>query len=50
MFFQGKVFIHLLSQATGLWVKTLAAKPDNLSWLPRTHVVEGDSQLVQLIL
>lgn len=38
------------SQATGLWVKTLAAKPDNLSWLPGTHMVEGDSQLVQLLL
>lgn len=27
---------------TAQWVKEFAAKPDNLSSIPRTHVVEGE--------
>lgn len=25
------------------WVKMFAAKLDHLSWIPRTHVVEGEN-------
>lgn len=27
------------------WVKTLAYKPDNLNSIPKTHVVERETQL-----
>lgn len=29
----------------GQGVKALALKSDDLSWIPRTHVVEGDNRL-----
>lgn len=31
------------------WVKALAAMPDDLSSIPVIHMVEGDSQLLQLV-
>jgi hypothetical protein len=31
-------------------VKALAVKPDNLSVIPETHVVERDNQLLEIIL
>jgi hypothetical protein len=31
------------------WEKVLAAKPDDLSSIPREHVVEGRNQLPQVV-
>lgn len=28
-----------------LWVKAFAAKPDELSWIPRTPLLEGENSL-----
>ena len=30
-------------------VKALAAKPDGLSWIPRTHMAEAQNQLLLVI-
>lgn len=32
------------------WIKVLAAKPDNLSSICRTHKLEGSNQFLQVIL
>ena len=32
------------------WVKVLAAEKDNLSSVPRTHVVEGENRFLQVFL
>lgn len=31
-------------------VKVLAAKPDNLSWIPRSHTMKGEDSLPQVVL
>lgn len=32
------------------WVKALATKPDDPSWIPRMHMVEGENELLQVVL
>lgn len=33
-----------------LWVKAPAAKPDDVSSITRTHMTEGEKQLLQVVL
>lgn len=33
-----------------LWLRVLVIKPDNLSWIPETHGVEGENRFLQLVL
>lgn len=32
------------------WVKMLAAKSDDLSLIPRIHILEGESRLLYIVL
>lgn len=32
------------------WVMTLAPKPEDLSWFPETHRVEGEIQFLEVVL
>ena len=31
-------------------VKVLATKPDNVSWVPRTHMIEGEGRFLGAVL
>lgn len=33
-----------------MMVKVVAAKPEDLSWTPRTHMMEEESQILQVVL
>lgn len=37
-------------QETAQWVRTLAAKVDNLTLIPRYHMVEGENSLPKVVL
>ena len=37
-------------QQSGLVVRTLAAKPEGLNLIPKTHMIEGENQLSQFVL
>lgn len=39
----------LLANEVAWWVKTLAAKADDLSVIPRTHILERENQLLQVV-
>ena len=32
------------------WMRVLTTKPGNLSSIPRTHMVEGENRLLQVVL
>lgn len=32
------------------WVKVIAAKPDDLTLIPRTHEVKGEKEVPQIVL
>jgi hypothetical protein len=38
------------SSKMALWVRTLAAKPEGLNLIPKTHMIEGENQLSQFVL
>ena len=42
--------MYLKGGETAQWVKGLAAKSDDLSSILGTHKVEGESQLLQVVL
>jgi hypothetical protein len=49
----GKTFIHIRKSGASEMtprLKGLAAKPDDLSSIPQTHIVKAKSQLLQVLL
>jgi hypothetical protein len=45
-----KALFSLKDYFQSQWVKELAAKPSDLSLISETHIVEGESQLLQVFL
>ena len=47
MYFITNLDRYLTDGEMAQWIKALAAIPGDLSFIPRTHIIEGENQLPQ---